>query len=177
MGMIQDFPALALQAGSSTDLPDYEDDVIDQEMEVEQGQETPTDNFWSNYKGIWGESVAVCQRTTRGPPYYCISRRPEAKLPKDPSRYPSFPRGADHNSPEEWAEAVALFWKSFKRGKSTEKSAALKAKKRTRDQSLGGSSKRIDNKTTPLAKKSTEGASKVANRSLSYALATAQLPS
>ena len=41
----EDFPALVLSAGSSTDLPDYEDAVDDQEMEVEQGRETPTDNF------------------------------------------------------------------------------------------------------------------------------------
>ena len=39
---------------SSTDLPDYEDAVDDQEMEVEQGRETPTDNSWSTYTGIWG---------------------------------------------------------------------------------------------------------------------------
>ena len=50
----EDFPALVPPAGSSTDLPDYEDAMDDQEMEVEQGQETPTDNFWSNYTGIWG---------------------------------------------------------------------------------------------------------------------------
>ena len=52
--------------------------------------------------------------------------------------------------------------------------AAQKAKKRTRDQSLGASSKRVDKKTTPPAKKVTEGASKVANKNLSYALAAAQ---
>ena len=81
MGTIQDpedFPALVLSAGSSTDLPDNEDAVDDQEMEVEQGRETPTDNFWSTYTGIWGESVAVCQRTSRGPPHYRIFSKKES---------------------------------------------------------------------------------------------------
>ena len=44
----EDFPALDSPAGSSTDLPDYEDAVVDQKMDVEQGRETPADNFWSN---------------------------------------------------------------------------------------------------------------------------------
>ena len=43
----EDFPALDSPAGSSTDLPDYEDAVVDQ-MDVEQGHETPAENFWSN---------------------------------------------------------------------------------------------------------------------------------
>ena len=45
----EDFPALVLSAGSSTDLPYYKDAVDDQEMEVEQGRETLTNNFWSTY--------------------------------------------------------------------------------------------------------------------------------
>ena len=44
----EDFPALVSPAGSSTDLPDHEDAVADQKMDVEQGHETPADNFWSN---------------------------------------------------------------------------------------------------------------------------------
>ena len=44
----EDFPALVSPAGSSTDLPDHEDAVADQKMDVEQGRETPADNFWSN---------------------------------------------------------------------------------------------------------------------------------
>ena len=58
----EDFPALVLPAGSSTDLPDYEDAVVDQKMDAEQGRETPVDNFWSNYTGIWG-GICGCLST------------------------------------------------------------------------------------------------------------------
>ena len=42
----EDFLALIPPAGSSSDPLDYEDAVDDQEMEVKQGHETPTDSFW-----------------------------------------------------------------------------------------------------------------------------------
>ena len=142
-----------------------------------------SDNPWSKYKGTWVRSIILVPGIDRIPPIYNILGRKEAKLPKDPLKYPSFPTAEAHKSPDEWAEAVVKFWSVFRKETAESKvqfAAQKKGRKRIcTDQSPGVLSKQPDSKDTPPAKKVatgavSAGAGAVAGKKDSYAKAAAR---
>ena len=188
---LADFPVL--QGSSSPLLPEYQDSVASSDqMDVEATSEVNPEagktvsnqgetstNFWSNYKGIWADSVTLVPGVDRNPAFFTILGNREAKLPKVPSKYPGFPTsGADYKSPEEWSAAIVGFWAVFLKDKAAKVKVANRnrgrKRNRTAQSSSGDQNKRVDQKATPVPKSGASGATAKVTKRVSYAKAAAR---